>query len=196
MLIKDFIEAKTNIEILIRERGKLVGRRETHNIFPYVGQAWLAQLICGDSHNFITYMGLGIGGSKQTNPIVDQPPLDVYTPVGGHNQTDTDMTVTALERAVAVSSTTSPIDYPNDTWLKAVSAVTHPSSSRTRFTCVFAESDVSFGVFTIVPVSEIGLFTMEKSPLIRVNQFVAYDTFAPLAKTTALELEVRWTVIF
>ena len=66
-LIKDYIEAKSNIEILIRERGKLVGRRDTHNIFPTIGGVWLAQLICGETTNYINQMGLGIGGSKQNN---------------------------------------------------------------------------------------------------------------------------------
>jgi hypothetical protein len=37
---------------------------------------------------------------------------------------------------------------------------------------------------------------MEKSPLIRSNQFVAYDTFAPIPKSTAVDLEIRWTIIF
>jgi hypothetical protein len=42
----------------------------------------------------------------------------------------------------------------------------------------------------------MALFTSEKNPLIRTNTIVAYDTCAPIPKTTALELEVRWTVIF
>jgi len=197
MLIKDYIEAKSNIEIILRERGKIVGRRETHNIFPDIGQEWLAKLICGESTDIINMMGPGIGGSKQNNSIVDAAPLSTsYPTIGAHSQTDTDMGVTALERAVAVSSASLPITPGDDVWLKVSSPPSHPAPNRTRFICVFSELDISFSPFTIVPVSELGLFTREKNPLIRTNTFVAYDTFAPIPKTTALTLEIRWTVIF
>jgi hypothetical protein len=197
VLIKDYIEAKSNIEIILRERGKIVGRRETHNIFVSVGEAWLAQLICGETSNYISQMGFGIGGSKQNNSLVDEPPLSTsYPTVGAHSQTDIDPLVTALERAVCISSSSVPITPGVDVWLKTVASPTHPSSNRTRFVCVLSEVEVSFGTFSIVPVSELGLFTSDKNPLIRTNQLVAYDTCAPIPKTTALELEIRWTVIF
>lgn len=197
MLIKDYIEAKSNIEILIRERGKLVGRRDTHNIFPTIGGVWLAQLICGETTNYINQMGLGIGGSKQNNSIADDHPLSTSYPTpGAHSQTDIDMGVTMLERPICITSTSLPITPGEDIWLKTVATPTHPIPTRTRFVCVLTELDVSFSPFSIVPISEVGLFTSEKNPFIRTNTLVAYDTFAPIPKTTALELEIRWTVIF
>lgn len=196
VLTQEFIQVKTNIDFIVRERGKIVDRRATHNIFVDIGRAWIAQLITGEVTTTISYMGLGIGGTKQSNPIVDEPPLTVYPTVGAHSQTDTDVTVLALERPVRITSGHTELTPGEDVWLKAAAAPSHPAPNRTRFTCIFSELDVSFGAFSAVPVSEIGLFTSEKDPLIRTNQLVAYDTFVPIPKTTALQLEVRWHVIF
>lgn len=196
MLTQDFIQAKTNIEILLRERGKIVDRRETHNIFVDIGRAWIAQLIAGEVATSIHYVGFGIGGTRQSNPMVDEAPLTVYPTVGAHSQTDTDVSVLALERPVRITSGQTALTPGEDIWLKASAAPSHPTPTRTRFTCILTELEVSFGAFSAVPLSEIGLFTSEKDPLIRTNQLVAYDTFVPITKTSALQLEVRWNVIF
>lgn len=196
MLSKDFIQAKSNIEIILRERGKVVDRRETHNIFPTIGEEWLANLICGDSTDKIKYIGFGIGGSRQNNSMVDAPPLSLsYPTIGARSQTDIDMGVTALERPVCISSASLPITPGDDIWLKEVT-YTHPAANKTRFVCVLTELELSFAPFVIVPASEAGLFTADKSPLIRTNVLVAYDTFDPIPKTTAMELEIRWVVTF
>jgi hypothetical protein len=194
VLSTEFIKARTNIEILARERGKIVDRRETHNIVVALGQAWLAGLVCGSRTDYAAYMGAGIGGSRQNNPLVDAAPLTTYPSVGARSQTDTDMGVTAIERPVCISSASAPVTPGDDVWLKAVAAPT--ASNKTRFVCVFSELDLSFGTFTVVPLSELGLFTTSANPLVSSNTLVAYDTFAPISKTTALELEVRWTFIF
>lgn len=197
MHIQDFILAKSNIEVLLRSRGKLVGRREMHNIFVNLGRQHLAYRIGGEILTYVSQMGVGIGGFRQNNPLVDSPPLDRYTPTGAHSQTDTDPTATALERAVRISgSTDGPPYQPTDVWLKASAAPDHPASNRARFICVFTETEISYDMFSVVPCSELGLFLNDKDPLVRTNQFVAYDAFDPIPKTTALEWEVRWTVIF
>ncbi len=197
MLTNDAIVAKYNIEMIARERGKLLFRRDTHNIFVSVGTEWLAQVIAGELSTCCKYMGVGIGGSKQVLDLVDVPPLsDSYPTVGARSQTDIDPLVTALERPVCITSTAVPITPGQDVWLKEVSTPTHPTPNKARFTCVFTESEISFGTFTVVPISEIGLFTSDKNVLIRTNQLVAYDTFHPISKTSAIELEVRWTVTF
>lgn len=196
MLRTEYIQASSNIAITTRERGKIVGHYASHNIFVSVGLEWLAQLICGEVTSYLNYMGVGIGGTRQTNPMVDVPPFDVYPTVGARSQTDTDMNVTAIERPVCITSAGVPITPGSDVWLKAVAPPSHPASNRTMLTCVFAESEISFGAFSAVPISELGLFTSEKDPLIRTNQLSAYDTLLPITKTTALELEVRWTIAF
>jgi hypothetical protein len=62
---------------------------------------------------------------------------------------------------------------------------------------VFTETEISYDVYATVPCSELGLFLNDKVPAgVRFNQVVAYDAFDPISKTTALEWEVRWTVIF
>lgn len=196
MLTREYIEAKSNIECIMRERGKIVGRRETHNIFPSIGQEWLAKLVCGETGSYINQMGPGIGGSKQNNSYVDAAPLNVYSPVGAYSQTDIDMSVVRLERPVMVTSAVYPSPPLSGTWLKNVATPTHPSPNSTRFVCVFTELELSFSIFSIVPLSELGLFTLDKNSAISSNVLVAYDTFAPIPKTTALELEIRWTITF
>jgi len=189
------LQIKTNIEILVRERGKLIERRETQNIFVDVGRAWLAQYIGGEVTTYINQMGVGIGGDRQNNAFADQAPLTVYPTVGARSQTDSDVSVVALERPVCVSSASHPISPGQDTWLKLMAPPDHPTPNRSRFTAIFAEQEVNFWQFSVVPVSEIGLFTSEKDPYVRTNQLVAYDTFEPISKTTAIALEVRWTII-
>jgi len=197
VLIKDYIKAKTNVEILLRERGKLVGRHEMHNIFVNLGRQWLAQLVGGEVSTYITQMGVGMGGFRQNNPMADDPPLNIYTPTGAHSQVDTDPTIVQLERPVRISGSESVYPHePGDVWLKSSAAPDHPTSNRARFICVFTELEISYGVFSMVPCSELGLFLNDKNPNTRQNQLVAYNVFAPIPKTTALEWEVRWTVIF
>jgi hypothetical protein len=191
---QDFILAKSNIDVFLRSRGKIVGRREMHNIFVNLGRQHLAYRLGGELLTYVSQMGVGIGGFRQNNPIADLPPLDVYTP-STHTQTDTDPTVTALERAVRISGG-SDVFLPTDVWLKDSAPPDHPASNRTRFICVFTELEISYDVFATVPCSEIGLFLNDKDTHVRTNQLIAYDAFDPIPKTTALEWEVRWTVIF
>jgi hypothetical protein len=170
-----------------------------HNIFVDTGRAWLARYIGGQTNAFISQMGVGIGGDRQNNPLADLAPLTVYPTVGARSQTDTDVAVTTLERPVAVSSSSHPITPGQDIWLKALppppGEPKHPTSNRTLFTAIFTETDINFWQFATVPISEIALFTSDMNPLIRTNQIVAYDTLDPIAKTTALALEIRWTII-
>jgi len=194
--IRDCLLAKSNIEVILRERGKIVGRREMHNIFVNLGRQHLAYSIGGEVSTYVSQMGVGIGGFRQNNPMADLPPLDDYPNVGDHSQTDTDPTVTQLERPVRISGVSGSFD-PADVWLKSSAAPDHPASNRARFICVFTETEISYDVYATVPCSELGLFLNDKVPAgVRFNQVVAYDAFDPISKTTALEWEVRWTVIF
>jgi hypothetical protein len=189
------ITMETNVEILVRERGKLIDRRESHNIFVDVGRTWLAQYIGGQVTTYINQMGLGIGGTKQNSALADLPPLTTYPVVGAKSQTDTDVLVTTLERPICVSSASHPIAPGQDLWLKVMAPPDHPTPSRSRFTGIFTEQEVNFWQFSTVPISELGLFLSDKDPHIRTNQLVLYDTIDPIHKTTAITLEVRWTII-
>lgn len=205
-IVEKTIEVKQNLHLIARERGKIVARRDGHNIWLNLGREYLAQLIhyvsfaplTAERDDRIRYMGLGIGGNRQQMlGIVNSAPYSVAYP-GSNVQTDNDPTVTQLERPVRISGSEDP--YPGqagDVWLAQVQAPsTHPVATQTTFSRVFTSLQVNYGSFLSVPLSEIGLFTNLANPNLYNNTMVAYDTFDTLSKTAAFELEVNWTIRF
>lgn len=204
--ITDDIEVKQNLKIIARERGKIVARREGHNIFLNLGREWLARLIAYSSlspltpeeDNRVRYIGLGIGGSRQVAPSVANTAPIVTAYPGTNGQTDTDPTVTILERPVRLSGSTSP--YPGlagDVWLGATQApVTHGTAYEATFIRLFSQTEISYSSFLTVPLSEVMLFTNAADPGSYLNTGIAYDTFDTLSKTVAFELQVEWTLRF
>lgn len=206
MRIVDRIEVKQNLFIIARERGKIVDRRDGHNIWLDLGREYLAQLISLTSfspdtpvrNDRIKYMGVGIGGTQQlalgaANSAPVSPP---YT--GTNSQTDTDPTITTLERPVRLSgSATSYPGISGDVWVGEVQVPPDlTSSTEVTFQRVFSSGEVNYGQFLSVPLSEIGLFTSAADPVNYLNNPVAYDTFDTLSKTAAVDLEVVWTIRF
>lgn len=202
------IEAESNLELTLRERGKLVGapQRRVHNIWLNLGREYLASLIGYSSFSPLTperndrirYMGLGIGGSRQLAPgTANTPPVSSAYP-GSNAQVDTDPNVIRLERPVRVSGGS--VAYPGivtDVWLGQVQAPpSHPTTTSTTFRRLFGLLEISYLPFQSVPLSEVGLFTNAANPSIYNNTMVAYDTFDTLSKTDAFELEVAWTIRF
>lgn len=206
MRITDDIEIKQNLVITARERGKIVGRHESHNIFLDTGREWISKLIAFESFGpdvpqedaRIKYMGFGIGGTQQIAPgTANSTPISPpYT--GTNLQTDTDASVTVLERPVRISGSSSA--YPGlagDEWLGVIQApAAHPDAKKTEFHRVFTESEVSYAPFISVPLSEIGLFNSSADEENFQNIAMAYDTFDTISKTTAVVIEVVWTFIF
>lgn len=219
MRITDGIEVRSNLELTMRERGKLREKRVGHNIWVNLGREWLPMLMSYSAlpappgagtpmeDRRVRYMGLGIGGTRQLQKatVADVPPMSTYYGLGTNTQTDTDPTVTTLERPVRVSSpipaapTIPPWDA-GDVWLAQIQAPpTFPVATSVTYSRVFLEDEVSYGPFLSVPLSEIGLFL--SSPSANYihqphNTFVAYDTFDTISKTTAFSLEVAWTIRF
>lgn len=209
MRLRDTIQVKQNLELTLRERGKIVERRTGHNIFLDLGREWLANLVSFESfgpdvpfrNDRIKYMGLGIGGNRQlaagVGNIASIPPMSVSYP-GTNNQTDVDPSVTVLERPVRVSGSES--TYPGvsgDAWVGIIGSADPLSVvNQVTFRRVFVQTEVSYGSFIKVPLSEVGLFTSAADPENYQNNPVAYDTFDTLTKTTAFELEVVWTLRF
>src|SRR3989304_10588237 len=115
MRIVDHIEVKSNLITPARERGKIVARREGHNIWLDLGREYLAQLIAFASfgpdtpvrNDRIKYFGVGIGGTQQLAlPTANSAPISPpYT--GNNAQDDVTPTVTTLERPVRISGSTS-----------------------------------------------------------------------------------------
>jgi len=210
------IEVKQNVLITVRERGKLVTVREGHNIFVDTGREWIAKLIAYASFspdtyeedNRVRYMGFGIGGSSQIAPAVaDASPIggsgdpyeaNSYPGVGAYNQTDTDPTVFTVERPVRILG--SAANYPGiagDQWIGQIQAPPdHAVATETTFRRHFTQDEISYGAFTSVPLSEIGLFTNAADPVNPLNTLIAYDTFDTLSKTPAFDIEVVWTLRF
>lgn len=206
MHIVDRIEVKQNLFITARERGKIVDRREGHNIWLDLGREYLAQLISLTSfspdtpvrNDRIKYMGVGIGGTQQlalptANSLPVSPPY-----VGNNTQTDLDPTVTTLERPVRISG--SATAYPGiagDVWVGEVQVPPDlTNSTEVTFQRVFPSQEVSYGQFLSIPLSEVGLFTSAADPVNYLNNPVAYDTFDTISKTAAVDLEIVWTIRF
>jgi hypothetical protein len=205
MRLLETVEVKQNLKLTLYDRGKIVARREGHNIWVDLGREYLAELIAYSSYDpdvkvrddRIKYMGLGIGGTRQLAlPTANATPM---TPAyaGTNEQTDSDATVTTLERPVRVSGSGSAYPYPNDDiWLGTIGTVAFDAATEVTFSRIFLRTEVSYGSFLTVPVSEVGLFTSAASPIYYKNTLVAYDTFDTLAKTSAFALRVDWTIKF
>jgi hypothetical protein len=204
------IEVKSNLRLIARERGKIVARRDGHNIWLNLGREYLAQLICYSSfavpmnptperNDRIRYMGLGIGGTRQIALTTANTPPITPDYAGSNIQTDIDPTVTTLERPVRVTGAADafPFADPSNVWLGQVQApVTHPIPTQSQFSRLFVESDVSYAPFLSVPLSEVALYTNNANPALYNNAAIAYDTFDTISKTSAFSLEVDWTIRF
>jgi len=216
----DSIRIESNVLLKkVDRRGRVVERREGHNIFVNYGRDWIAHLIALDAagatfrNDRIRYMALGIGGTGQRvssdqirggagSPYLYPDFPDAWGGGGGAGdpvQTQVDPTVTALEWPVLVNAT----DYYDDVNQPA----TFPSATGiVRFTTVLDYSDLSFGAFTLVPISEIGLFTesipaLTTPPVIAgglpAEKFmVAYHTFGTIDKSPDFVFQVSWELRF
>jgi len=219
MHIVDTIQVRSNLNLTLRERGKIKSRRSGHNIFLNLGREWLPKLVgysvlpagapppplpvTPEEDARIRYMGVGIGGVRQLQlGVANAPPMSVHYP-GTNARTDTDPTVIQLERPVRLSSVGAPIPPPyaaSDVWLGQVQApTTHPIPTSVTFKRVFTELEISYGPFLTVPLAEVMLFLHSPNPTyihLPNNTGIAYDTFDTLSKTNAFALEIDWTLRF
>ena len=186
---------KNNVEIILRERGKIVSQTESHNVWTVAGSGWIARLISeGLENNRIRYVGFGIGGVRQSCATAFQPPMTTEYP-GTNNQSIMTPDIKGLERPCAVHK---------GAFLKEITEVDlchsklhhHTGTKRrvglmmTKFTTIFDMGDLSYdnGDFKQIPLSEIGLFAAgTTSPL-------GYNTFPTVLKSNTHEMTVVWTV--
>ena len=207
MRLLETVEVKNNLTLIARERGKIVARREGHNIWLDIGREYLSHVIALASYgpdvpqrnDRIKYMGFGIGGTRQVAPaIANVPPMSTAYP-GTNAQTDLDPTVIGLERPVRISGSTTPSPgSAGDVWLGTIQApAIHTNPREVTFRRLFSQTEISYSTFLSVPLSEVGLFTSSAVPIgIPAGTPVAYDTFDTISKTGAFEIEVEWTVRF
>lgn len=184
-----------NVTLIARERGKVVSRRDGHNVFVDVGRQYLSELIAfttiGPDTPKVTdrvkHMGFGIGGNEQSEPAVGSPPFSTTYPVGGdpnvttgdeHDESFPQKPVGSsqgifdtLERPVRIAGGF--LAYPGepgDQWLSSASSpnfiTTHPSLYSTRFHAFFnGATDFLYGPYTTMPLSEAGLFASDATTL-------------------------------
>jgi hypothetical protein len=211
------VEVRFNLEIDLMERGKRKRHHRSHNIVVNTGRQFLAEVITPKvlgpgafiertQDTVVRYVGFGLGGTRQISPNAFLAPYANLYP-GGYEyagaphqaQTDTDVTVARLERPAAV------VDYggPTPLWMRQISTPgTFDAVTRTKFIAVFSETDINFGGFTSVPLSEIGLYKSSADPTLPnggagaypgpTGHMIAYDTFDSIQKTGVFSIEVRW----
>lgn len=210
MIITDTLNLETNVVLTLRDAltGE-IAERQVHNLYLNYGREWLLKLMSYAAagypmeNNRVCFVGLGIGGNKQTATI--EPNLNAVYP-GTNSQSGSDLTVTYLERPVMVKEVGA-----DDYWLKEI---THASTTVTtsapyyaQYICNFTETEISYAPYYVVPLSEAGLFDYGQEPymiepIVNVyattpvgrGQPIAYCTFYPLSKTTAVTLQIKWQV--
>lgn len=208
MHIQDNIEIGWNYEIVKIERGKTKTLHRAHNIFTNIGRQFLAEVITAVSfsgssfvrtnNEVVRYIGFGIGGNRQTSSSAASAPYSVDYP-GTNAQTDTNLTLTGLERPVRVLST--PL------WMREVSTPgVFPTATSVRYITTFSETDLNYGGYSAVPLSEIALFKSAANSALpngasgaypgAGGHMVAYDTFNTITKTGLFSIEVRWELRF
>lgn len=211
MRMGENIEGEWNLEIDLFDRGKrTLWHQKTHNIVVNTGRQYLAEVITpltlGAGGSFtryddsvVRYVGFGLGGTRQNSPFAGTAPYNSTYPTGyaGNNaQDDSTAAVAILERPARVTA--------DPVFLKEISAPASPvPTTETRFIATFGPTDLSYGSFTSMPLSEVGLYKSTADPLLpngsagtypaAGGHLIAYDTFDTIQKTGSITIEVRWT---
>lgn len=216
------VESNVHIKKIHAKSGEVVETRDGHNIFTDYGRDWLSHLIAYSAispsettfrDDRIRYMAVGIGGTSQLLSYTTIEPTHAewqgYAGNWGSvvpapslpGQEDTDPTVLGLEWPVQVTSGA----YYDDVYAPS----SFPGVGIVRFTSVLGVNEASFGSFTSVPISEVGLFTKRVDtdlggaptpPLVwpaetyTEKAMVAYNTFDTLSKTPAFTLQFDWEI--
>jgi hypothetical protein len=208
--IADKLEIKGTIEIYGFERGKKkpLLHQTTENIIVANGPQFILESVAASilgvgtftrtQNTVVRYIGVGIGGNRQTDATAGASPLSDTYPAGfgGTNaQTDDDTAVSILERPVQATATN---------WLKEVAAPAEfPTSSSVKWSAFFDVGDLNLAPYTMVPISEIGLYKSSADPTLPnggagtypgpSGHLIAYDNFYPLSKTAFWSFMIYWT---
>jgi len=182
---------RANVHLILRERGKIVDRRESHNVVVDYGRVWLTRFISANLLGWpldprsILYMGLGIGGYEQTmQALIAAPPLNpAYVPGYDPNATTgfeyrddcpIKPPITTLEMPVRLTGSSNPYwgALPTDEWLASMDPatpyngiITHPTPYSTSYRAFFdgTAGHIVYPPFTMMPLSEAGLYLNSKT---------------------------------
>lgn len=185
---RSVVEVTGWVDIVLRERGKIVATRHAKNVWTNTGREYLSQL-----------MSLQIGGTTYRNDAV------AYFGAGTGMQ---------LEEP-GVTKLVTPIEYDQGLFLADIQSINfplYPVRTTVAYKRVYAENEISMVPGVTVMVSEFGLYTNgDPSNLPVAYAFntrnrsydvskdaapVAYKTFEPVGKTPAMQLEVSWEIRF
>lgn len=209
-MLSDQLPIESNVRISTQKDGRVLDVRESHNVLTNTGRRWMAQLLGSSdytnpnalpSHTTekVMYMGLGCGGSLQTDVRFARFQSALVT-------------VTSLEDPVSFKQNN--VQY----WLKKVNNQVlngtyfpgFPNGTITKFVLEISESNLAFAnntayrsntvVGTQVPISEAGLYLSSAQTQIQVptndNKLVAYDIFSPIIVTPNVTLKIEWELRF
>lgn len=208
MITEERFELEWNLELIAEDskRRRIIHQR-THNIVTTTGVRFFFEAITAAafggtgftrvSDKVVRYIGFGIGGNRQSSPYASASPYSTDY-AGANVQTDSDPSVARLERPVRVSA--SPL------YMKQVATpATFDFSGvnrRVTVTAVFSRTEINYGAYTSVPLSEIGLYASSADPTLPnggagvypggVGHLIAYDTFDPIHKS-GYAITARWS---
>jgi hypothetical protein len=181
------VEVHGWVKLVMRERGKIVpgSHREGHNVWTDTGREYVTQRMTPQlpgapslpyRADLISYFGVGTGSQ------LEEP------------------TVLRLQE---------PISFAIGVFLAGIQAADfplYPRRTSVRYQRTYAEEEISTQVGSTVLVGELGLFTngdpdqnydpgvlpaFDSSSTLAP---VAYKTFEPVGKTTAMQLELSWEI--
>lgn len=181
------------VELELRDRrGRVVTRRKGQNVWVNNGRTWLRDLLSYSSFspltpgndNRIAYIGFGIGGTRQGSALASVPPMSTDYP-GTNLQTDQKPSVSQLER---------PVRWRAGKFLAPLVPPTFVTTTSVRYSTVLDLTDVSYGAYTAVPLSEVGLYLQGSNDAVGNNSLIAYDTYETIQKTPGFTLAVTWVI--
>lgn len=181
------------LELVLRDKsGSVVDRRMGQNVWVNNGRTWLRDLfsyssfspLTAGNNNRIAYIGFGIGGTRQGSAAAAVAPMGVDYP-GTNLQTDQNPSVSQLER---------PVRWRSGKFLAPLAVPTFTTPTSLRYSTVLDLTDVTYGSYTAVPLSEIGLYLNGADDTVGSNQLIAYDTYETIQKTPGFTLAVTWVI--
>lgn len=197
MRFQEKIEAKTNVKIIARERGKIVPSmcRDVHNTWVNYGRKYLAEVISpfdsgvgndytkhygdGSMTRVVRYIGVGIGGAEQLlNIETVYPTLASHYP-GRNTYTDSDIAINYMQRPVKVQGTPGGGANPG-TWMLSIGYPLIFSGTpvhKVEYMTFFSEADINIsGAYPAVPLSECALMLTNEEPSKLSNEVYDYGS--------------------
>lgn len=213
-----------NVFINVYENGELITQREGHNVWVDRGRQYLAEMVGYQEYTVptpersdrIRYMGLGIGGNRQTRlDLANAVPLVTAYPAGYDPLATTGNTyrkeypinplITSLERPIRITGGTNPYASAvgTDEWLidDPQLFTTHQSLYEVTLhgfvDC--GAGEVIYGPWSEMPLSEMALFTSESGAVDKNTPYslaVAYFSFDTILLNSKSYVEFIWRVRF